>query len=78
MCAVSKCYEQIPCELEQGIIFIEQAIFGAEQGLLAFLRVRNGSDAAVVSHQHSSRTTLPFPPINYPDSARKPGFDGQT
>jgi hypothetical protein len=40
-------------------------IFGAEQGLLCFLRVWNGSDAAVVTHQHSSRTTLSIPPINY-------------
>lgn len=36
MRAVSLCYEQIPCEFEQGIVFIEQANFTAEQGLLCF------------------------------------------
>ena len=41
---------------------------------LLFFAWGNGSDAAVVSHQHSSCTTLPFPPINYPDGARKLGL----
>jgi hypothetical protein len=65
--------------LKQGIIFIEQAIFGAEQGLLAFLRVGKR-----LGRRPSSVTSIPvarpchFPPINYPDGARKPGFDDQT
>jgi hypothetical protein len=60
--------------MEQGINFIEQAIFGEEQGLLLFFALENGSNAAVDSFRHFNRKTWPISPINQPDSARKSGL----
>jgi hypothetical protein len=63
--------------LEQGIIFVEQAIFSAEQGLLWFLAFANGSDRGVDIYRNSTAASLGQFPDQLSGQCPQARFDSQ-